>query len=72
MKRCNTSIACKNIVHVTNMHVYAYNVQLPCAGLRSTVGSASGCKSRGSEFKPGHITFNYYEGAQSAESHRKW
>ena len=49
----------RNIVHVTYMHVYSHNVQSPCVGLRSVVGSAPDHNSRGREFvpQPGHITF---------------
>ena len=49
----------KNIVHVTYIHVYSHNLQSPCVGLRSAIGSASACKSRGREVGPqsGHITF---------------
>ena len=49
----------RNTVHVTYTHVYSHNVQSPCVGLRSAVGSVSDCKSRGCEFgpQPGHITF---------------
>ena len=49
----------RNIVHVTYIHVYSHNLQSPCDGLRSAVGSASDRKSRGREVGPqsGHITF---------------
>ena len=56
MKRYEYS---RNTVHVTYMHIYFHNLLSLFVRLRSAVGSASGCKSRGCEFGPqsGHITF---------------